>query len=248
MTVGPEYPSSCVSYIATPIPAFATITPEPIYSDQILTPVYEYTPVSRSPTSSIIMVTSGLAVADPVIVAWQAEELQSFPDDYRTSLAQRIGVSLPSSTLSSTPSSRSASAPPSSGLSTSAKAGIGVGAVLIAAIIGIILMILRIRKRRKYASTTQVSGVAEMEDQDQNNTQRKWFFGGKWRMEAHAEGVHEIPAEPVQRELDSRIVQNELDSRHVHIVPGPPAELDGSVPQSNAGHHATDRTKDHGGD
>jgi hypothetical protein len=242
MTVGSEFPSACVSYIATPIRAFAGMTTEPLYSGLIPTPVFEYTPSSTpsSPTSSIVMITSGLAVADPVIVAWQAEDLPSFPSEYQTSLAQKIGVSLPAGTPSSQPTSND--------LSTAAKAGIGVGAVLITAIIGIMLVILRIRKRRKHASTIQESGIAEMEDQDQNNTQRKWFFGGKWRNEAHAEGVHEFPAEPVQRELDSRIVQNELDSRHVHIVPGPPAELDGSVPQSNAGHRATDRAESHGKD
>jgi hypothetical protein len=242
MTVGSEFSRACVSYIATPIRAFAKMTTEPLYSGLTPTPVFEYTPslAPSSPTSSIVMITSGLAVADPVIVAWQVEDLVSFPSNYQTSLAQKIGVPLPAGTPSSQPISND--------LSTAAKAGIGVGAVLVAAIIGIILVILRIRKRRKHASTTQESGIAEMEDQDQNNTQRKWFFGGKWRNEAYAEGVHEVPAEPVQRELDSRIVQNELDSRHVHIVPGPPAELDGSVPQSNAGHHATDRTKDHGGD
>jgi hypothetical protein len=218
MTVGSEFSRACVSYIATPIRAFAKMTTEPLYSGLTPTPVFEYTPslAPSSPTSSIVMITSGLAVADPVIVAWQVEDLVSFPSNYQTSLAQKIGV----------PSSQ----PISNDLSTAAKAGIGVGAVLVAAIIGIILVILRIRKRRKHASTTQESGIAEMEDQDQNNTQRKWFFGGKWRNEAYAEGVHEVPAEPVQRELDSRIVQNELDSRHVHIVPGPPAELDGSVP------------------
>jgi hypothetical protein len=151
--------------------------------------------------------------------------LSSFPSEYQTSPAQKIGVSLPAGTPSSQPTYN--------GLSPATKAGIGVGAVLIAAIIGIILVILRIRKGRKYASTTRESGIAEMEDQAQNNTQRKWFFGGRWRNGAHAQLVHEVSAEPVQNELDSRIVQNELDSRHVHIVPRPPAELDSSVPQSN---------------
>jgi hypothetical protein len=242
MTVGSEFSRACVSYIATPIRAFAKMTTEPLYSGLTPTPVFEYTPslAPSSPTSSIVMITSGLAVADPVIVAWQAEDLPSFPNDYQTSLAQKIGVPLPAGTPSSQPTSKD--------LSTAAKAGIGVGAVLIAAIVGIILVILRVRKRRKHASTIQESGIAEMEDQDQNNTQRKWFFGGKWRNEAHAEGVHEVPAEPVQNELDSRIDLNELDSRHVHIVPEPPAELDGSVPEPNTGHYAMGHAESHGGD
>jgi hypothetical protein len=247
MTVGPEFPDACVSHIATPISAFAEITTETYYSGQTPTPVYEYTPFSatlQSPTSSIVMIASGLAVADPVIVAWQAEDLQLFPSDYQTSLAQKIGISLP--TRTSSPTSAPNSAPTSNGLSTAAKAGIGVGAVLVAAIIVLIMAILRIRRRRKHASTMQQSSIAEMEDQDQNGTQRKWFFGGKWRNEIHADVVNEVHAESIQNELDSTVVQNELDSRHVHIVPGPPAELDGSVPQSNTGlQNVVDGTDQH---
>jgi uncharacterized membrane protein YtjA (UPF0391 family) len=233
MTVGPEYPNACVSHIATPISAFAGITTEALYSGQTPTPVYEYTPVSaksRSPISSIVMVASGLAVADPVIVGWQAEDLQLFPGDYQISLAQRIGVSLPTRTSSPM------SAPTSNGFGTAAKAGTGVGAVLVAATIVLILVILCMRRRRKHASTTQQSSIAEMEDQDQNDTQRKWFFGGKWRNEIHADVVNEVHAESIRNELESSVVLNELDSRHVHIVPGSPAELDGSVPQSNTAH------------
>jgi hypothetical protein len=51
--------------------------------------------------------------------------------------------------------------------------------------------------------------VPEMEDQDKNSAKRKWFLGGKWRSEARAESVTQ-----------------ELDSRTVHLVPGPPAELE----------------------
>jgi hypothetical protein len=230
MTVGPEFPNACVSHIATPIPAFARITPEPVYSGQIPTPLYLYTPLSRPPISSIVMVTSGLAIADPVIVAWQAEDLPQFPSDYQTSLAEKIGVSLRATTPSSSTSPSPGPPSTTNGLSTAAKAGIAIGAVLAAAIISTSLVILRIKRRRKHASTTQAPSITEMEDQDQNNTQRKWFFGGKWRNEVHAEPV-----------------QNELDSRHVHIVPGPPAELDGSVPPLAARNHAMERAEDHRG-
>jgi hypothetical protein len=164
-----------------------------------------------------------------VIVAWQIEDLQLFPSDYQTSLARKIGVPLPTGTSSRQPTN--ASMPDD--LSTAAKAGIGVGAVVVAAIIGLLTMILCIRRRRKRASTIQRPNVAELEDPDQNNTPRKWFFGGKWRNEVHAEAVNEVHANAVENELDSTIVQNELDSRNVHIIPGPPAELDGSVSQSN---------------
>jgi hypothetical protein len=233
MTVGPEFSNACISHIATPISAFARITTENLHSGQTPTPVYVYTPSSatpQSPISSVVMISSGLAVADPVKVAWQAEDLQLFPRDYQSLLAQKMGVSLPTNT------SEPISAPTYNSLSTASKAGIAVGAVLIAGIVGTLLAMLRIRSRRKHASTIQQPGIAEMEDQGPNNTQQKWFFGGKWRNEAHADVVNEVHADSIRNELDSTVVQNELDSRHVHMVPGPPAELDGSVPQSNTEH------------
>jgi hypothetical protein len=220
-----------VSYIATPLRAFAPITTSPASSFATPTPVYEYTPSAISPlaaTSNIVTITAGLAVADPVIVAWQVGDIQSFPSEYRTSLAQLIGVSLPTITSSSLPTN-------ANDLSTAAKVGISVGAVLIAAIIGILTVVMRMRRRRRSTSAVQAPGVAEMEDQDQNNTQHKWFFGGKWRNEVHAEAVNEVHADAVHNELDSTAVQNELDSRNVHVVPGSPVELDGSVPHLDTG-------------
>jgi hypothetical protein len=228
MTFGPQWSKACVSYIVTPLRAFAPITTSPAFSLATPTPVYEYTPLAT--------ITAGLAVADPVIVAWQVGDLQSFPSEYQTSLAQMIGVSLPKITPSSLPTSTSYSLPTNTNnLSTAAKAGIGVGAVLVAMIIGIVTMVLRIRRRRENASALQGHDVAEMEDQDQNDTQHKWFFGGKWRNEVHGEAVNEVHADVVQNELDSTTVQNELDSRNIHVVPGSPIELDGSVPNLSTG-------------
>jgi hypothetical protein len=232
MTFGPQWSKACVSYIATPLRAFAPITTSPDFSLATPTPVYEYTPLATPPasaTSSIVTITAGLAVADPVIVAWQADDIHLFPSEYQTSLAQQIGVPLPTSTPSPMPTNEN-------GLSTAAKAGIGVGAVLVAAIIGILVVVLRIRRRQEKASTLQGYDKAEMEDQDQNSTQHKWFFGGKWRNEVHAEAVNEVHADTVPNELDSTTVQNELDSRNVHVVPGSPVELDGSVPHLDTRH------------
>jgi hypothetical protein len=52
---------------------------------------------------------------------------------------------------------------------------------------------------------------SRMEDQDQDHAKKKWWAGGKWRSEATAEAE-----------------KQELDSKTVHVVPGPPAELDGA--------------------
>jgi hypothetical protein len=231
MSFGPQWSKACVSYIATPLRAFAPITTSPNFSLATQTPVYEYTPLATplaSATSSIVTITAGLAVADPVVVAWQADDIHLFPSEYQTSLAQQIGVPLPTSAPSSIP--RNANS-----LSTTAKAGIGVGAVLVAAIIGILTVVLRIRRRRKSASAEQGPIIPEMEDQDQNNAQHKWFSGGKWRNEVHAEAVNEVQADAVQNELDSTTVQNELDSRNIYVVPGSPVELDGAVSHLNTG-------------
>jgi hypothetical protein len=100
MTIGPEYGKSCISHISTPLRAWAQITTSPPYSGATPTPVYEYTPsaVPRTATSSITTITTGFAIADPVIVAWQEDDLLLFPSDYATSVARKIGITLPSST------------------------------------------------------------------------------------------------------------------------------------------------------
>ncbi|KAF2676246.1 hypothetical protein K458DRAFT_424867 [Lentithecium fluviatile CBS 122367] len=163
---------------------------------------------------------TGLAVADPVVVAWASEDMSSFPSDYRTSLADRIGVVM---NMDATPESTSSlpsqtqtgeSVPPiDPSLSTGAKAGIGVGVALgVAVIVGIVTLLRLRRRKRKSAVDSEQTGIPEMEDQDATNGRRRWFLGGRWRNEAEVRGV------PTQ----------ELDSKAVHVVPGPPAELDSS--------------------
>jgi len=175
------------------------------------TPVWEHASGSgagQSTTSSITTISAGVAVADPVTVAWQLEDLQSFPPDYASSLARKIGITLPASdnTLGNP---RQTSAPAAGDLSTGAKAGIGIGAAIGAAVIGISAVLLCLRKRRKAGTTTSGHNNSEMEDQDLSFKKTRWYFGGKWRSE--------VAAEPTQ---------NELDSKAVHVVPGPPAELE----------------------
>jgi hypothetical protein len=215
MTFGPEYPTACISRFSTPLSAHAQITTPPLFSGAQPTPVYEYSSRSGSllsAISSIIIISAGLAVADPIIVAWQQDDLNSFPSDYASSLARKVGITLTPDPVSS---SRSGPTSPTAagGISTGAKAGIGVGVVLGAAIIGVTIVLLYMRRWRKAETTAEGAGVAEMEDQDGHLGERKWFFGGRWRSE-----VNSVP------------VQNELDSKTVHVVPGPPAELDGGTP------------------
>jgi hypothetical protein len=215
MTFGPEYPTACVSRFSTPISAHAQITTSPLFSGAIPTPVYEYSSQSGSivsAISSIIAISAGLAVADPIIVAWQQDDFKLFPSDYASSLAQKVGITLAPDPVSSTRSGPTNSAP-ARGLSSGAKAGIGVGVVIGVAIIGVTIVLLYMRRSRRAETTAEGVGVAEMEDQDVHLGERKWFFGGRWRSE-----------------VNSVSVPNELDSKTVHVVPGPPAELDGGPP------------------
>lgn len=227
MTIGPEYPNACISSIVTPISAWALITPIPLLSSETPTPVYVYTPPATpnrtpiSPISSIVSVTAGIAIADPVVVGWQDYDLQEFPNEYATSLAQKVGITLPSNTKS----------PPktisqvSDDLSTGTKAGIGVGVVIGVAAIVIVIVFFFTQQRQKN-DRARLELMPEMEGQGHKDRDRKWFFGGKWRNEVHAEAV---PNELDLNQIDT--VPNELDSRAVHVVPGSPVELDGSMLQ-----------------
>jgi hypothetical protein len=94
-------------------------------------------------------------------------------------------------------------------LSTGAKVGIAVGAGVgaLVFIVGLVLIILKRRQRRKLAAAFG-SGIAEMEDQNKNLGAQ--FVDGEWRNEADV-------VEP----------EHELDSKGVPMPPAPPQELDG---------------------
>lgn len=212
MTFGSDVSRFCQSTISSPVVAHAFITTTEEGNKSTIE-VYEIPTVvtgAQSTISNLTSLATGLAVADPVVVAWALQDMSSFPSDYRTSLASKIGIALvsgatPASSSSlpkETEDSVSTANPP---LSTGAKAGMGVGiAVGVAVIAGILgLFWLRRRKRNQII-------IAEMADQDETNARRRWFLGGRWRNEA------EVRPTPTQ----------ELDSKAVRIVPGPPAELD----------------------
>lgn len=135
------------------------------------------------------------------------EDFMLFPPDYATSLAKRIGVTLPTSTEEHPQQN---STPP---LSAGAKAGIGTGVAIgaIAVVVAIVLLCLRRRRKMVVRPATQEHTIPEMADQDHDLAKRKWWMRGKWRSEVDAQ------AEP-----------QELESKAVHVVPGPPTELDGT--------------------
>ena len=219
MTFGPEYPSACVSSFSTTIQAYTPVT-----TIDGSTPLYEYTsrsyPSDGTPVSTLMSSTTaiatGLAVADPVWVAWQIEDIGTFPSDYVESLVRRFGVASPSNTTTAASDSPGpTTGPTSEGLTTIAQVGIGVGVALAAISVGGSIVFWCLKRRRKAAATISAPDIVipEMEDQDYSYSQRKWFFGGRWR-----------------NEVDVQAAQSELDSKTVHVVPGPPAELEAREP------------------
>jgi hypothetical protein len=171
-------------------------------------------------TLNITTITTGRAVADPVVIGWQMKDMSEFPSAYASSLVFRIRVTLETSSSSHSPASSSNLAqqtyPPlpvsSSGLSTGAKIGIGLGVGLGALVLFLVVVIslfLR-RKRRKITDSTPAGTTThKMEDQDKTLAARKWFLFGRWRSEHAGE----------ER-------RHELGSRTVNVVPGPPVEMD----------------------
>jgi hypothetical protein len=221
MNFGSEYADLCLSYFSTPFRAYAVIMTAAAYDGEVVTPVYDYTshysPSGSTVISSIKTLTTGLAVADPVIVAWQIDDVETFPSEYVKSLVARYtDVPAPASTSTPTVNALKPTTQPaavSDGLSTGTQIGIGVGVALAAALIGGLLIFWCLRRRKALATEEQDAVMPEMEDQDHTHSERKWYFGGRWRSE-----------------VDAHATQNELDSKAVHVVPGPPAELEAHEP------------------
>jgi hypothetical protein len=218
MTFGSEFFQACISTISTPLEALVLLTTTP-YSGASRTTSYEFTTstyntsassYSTITVSSVTTLSTGLAVADPVVVAWQVENFKDFPPDYVASLTKRYAIELPSSTGTLPPPTDTPA--PAPGLSTGAKAGIGVGAAIgaIAFIMAVVFLYLRSRRKGNQTASSD-RNIAEMADQDHDLAKKKWWTGGNWRSEADAH------ADP-----------QELDNKAVYVVPGPPAELEGA--------------------
>lgn len=132
------------------------------------------------------MYSSGFAIADPVVVGWNFDDLASFPPDYASSLAQRIGIVVATARPTKSPAPARGQ-----GMSTGAKAGIGIGAALGAVLVGLALFfLLRIcRKRKVAASTSERENVVIPEMEGQNEALAKRMS------ELDSRGVSGLPAE-----------------------------------------------------
>lgn len=231
MSFGTQAAYKCVSDITKSLKGFDLLTAFPYSGASTLTTDYEWVTYSfinsdfgsdgysTISVSNVTAITSGTAIADPIVIGWQVEDMSKFPTAYASSLANKIGVTLETSSAiparsSSLPRQTDTPSPtpnttPSDGLSIGAKAGIGVGAVFGSLLIGgAALLYFSKRKRRQTTPTRAGVDVAEMEDQDQALASKKWYLFGKWRNEHAGE----------ER-------RHELDSKSVNVVPGPPVEL-----------------------
>ncbi|KAF2845792.1 hypothetical protein T440DRAFT_543490 [Plenodomus tracheiphilus IPT5] len=161
MTFGSDVSRFCISTITSAIPAHVDLIKS--HSDSNAEPVYEsllstFTGsvgsesdgYSTSTISEITTLTHGLAVGDPVVIAWAMEDFSKFPASYATSLAGKIGVVLaqtaPPEAASSSSLARQTglneSVPPPP-LATGTKVGIGVCAALgVAVMVGFVVFIL----------------------------------------------------------------------------------------------------------
>ncbi|KAF3049415.1 hypothetical protein E8E11_001068 [Didymella keratinophila] len=181
-------------------------------------------------TTCVTTVSTGLALEEPLVVAWRDEHLLKFPTEYASSLAKRIGITLPTNTASSIstpPSPPLGTSTPS--LSTGSKAGIGIDAAIGAiAILGAVMSLsLRHRRKMRAAERPQEYNKAELDGQDQNMKKHEW-----WLFSSEAEnqsGRHGLDSRPMHAEANALSSPTELEHQPVHIVPGPPAELDGTT-------------------
>jgi hypothetical protein len=198
---------------------------------------------------NITTMTRGVAIHGPIRVAWNEDELSIFPTAYASSLAQMIGVPLPStiapgqSSSLPTPTSSSSTSPTAprtdkAALSKRAIASIAVGSAIAAVLLGFsIFLIISRRRRGKRAHTAAEKDeldMPEMGDQEQSSKRGRWLNGGRWRNEVLTEGGElEVTAERERQELPVEERQQELESGSVFVVPGSPAEL--PVPEMRLG-------------
>jgi len=220
MSFGSEIDDVCLSSFSTPFAAYAAMTTVPALGEEG-TPIYDYTTTYESSggvrktsvISDITTLATGLAVADPIIVNWQIDDVGIFPSEYVRSLVARYSVPAPAGTSTPTINAlepTNAPAPSSSpnGLGTATQVRIGIGIAVAAALVGSFLIFWCLRRRRESAANDVV--VPEMEDPDFTKSQRRWFLGGRWR-----------------NEVDAQAAQNELDAKPVvYELPQPPAELE----------------------
>ena len=232
MTFGPQWERACIGTISTPLeislPFTTTLNGEVVRSYEyvgraFVAETYGTDGYSTSTFSNVSTATGGFIAADPVVVGFREQDLDSFPAGYVSSLAERYdrtwAAASPSATAAGAPSlpaqTDSSSDPPDSpGLDTGAKVGIGVGVGVGAIAVALLGALIFWRKRAKATEHRQDNGMSdigipEMEDRDEVLSSKKWYLFGKWR-----------------NELPTGSTRQELDAKGIHVVNRVPVELE----------------------
>ncbi|PVH96169.1 hypothetical protein DM02DRAFT_674992 [Periconia macrospinosa] len=195
-------------------------------------------------------VSSGVAFGTQIHIMWNANDLNSFPPAYASSLAKRIGIPYPTTTPTTTPSPGSTSEiprptqsggeepPPTSSesqLSTSAKTGIGVGSAIgaIAIMIALIAVLLWRKRQRQHgkihssemdgAALAQLSGdnsTLNMVEADPNAAVIPEVSGASRGLTMFLKGKWRAEADGGQPQLQG------IDLRRYRAEPGTPSELE----------------------
>jgi hypothetical protein len=222
-TFGPEYPVACISTFSTPVQAYALLTstpangalPSTVYQYEISTYITTLSSSSTFTNSSTTILSTGLAVADPLVVAWQTDDYRFFPSDYAASLVARFNLAIPSVTApppGGRANGKTEGSTETSGLTTGAKAGIGAGIALgvIAVLAAVVFLYFRRWRMRHTAATApQAHSKAEMDATEPTKNRR----------------FYEADNSSQRQELDSKAMHAEADTQEVHVAPGPPVEL-----------------------
>lgn len=156
--------------------------------------------------SSTVALTSAQALVDPVVVLWQASDLEKFPQAYALSLAEHLHADYTSSANPICVDVQQQAHVPSSSL------GIGVG-VACFIVVCLLACILRVLRQRKHRTITHSNAHLKMEDGEAER-KKKRYLNRKWRNEAevkHSPGELDATLEP--REMHAITEARELDSR-----------------------------------
>lgn len=252
MTVPPGAGYTCYSSFNTPLTAFAPLTVS-TFGNEVFSAYWWPSSLSSgslayTTKTNATLVSNGWARADAIWIGWEAEDLSKFPPAYAASLAKRIGVPFTPTAVPTNSGAVATSPVPglssnlpqetttsdSGGLGTGAKAGIGVGAaivfILILGLVAATLLLLRKRAQRRRAhagAELSANSTPEMEAGDRDRD-RKTYLGGQWRSEAEVKEEAQKSYLGGQWRSEAEVVgeTRELDSKAIHVVPGPPAELD----------------------
>ncbi|KAF2637162.1 hypothetical protein P280DRAFT_530846 [Massarina eburnea CBS 473.64] len=215
-TCGSAKHARCASFFTTPLTAFVLTAINPTATNSFYESIA--TSAARAPDGKLVYSTStaaktsilpyGYAIADPIIVAWQKEDLEKFQPAYASSVASQIRIQFPtatpgpSSTLPSpTPTSSHHTDMDTNQLSLGAKIGTIIGTIIAVSLLGLVIVYTLKRHRRRNGRRQAVEMSSE--------APRSSFFGWNWWSGSHSKSSFV--------ELDSKRERVELEAVSVRL-------------------------------